>query len=322
MGMPKVFISHAYKDRLLVDAFVNLLTKAGIPEEQIVCSSTAGTQLHTGNSLYAELRKELTNDNVFVIFMLSENFYTSPVCLNEMGAAWIRDAKCHVILLPEFTFGQMKGVICEKGLIGISLDSYDRPAVERFNHLRCDLATFGFILSFEKWDLAILDFYRAIDAYKKKFKDGIVIDMADVRSYCIDDADNDGCRVIKKESSKDKTTAVVDFEKTTSKLCSIVYRIEQKDWLSLDKKGTSLCFDAYADVENLRAEVELHMADRNEQIPITLTDDTTSFRIPLSHFTSSLGAWKEVKEVCVLFRKKYIGEKVKIVIEKLHLDIS
>mgnify|MGYP003291373638 CR=1 FL=1 len=189
MGMPKVFISHAYKDRLLVDAFVNLLTKAGIPEEQIVCSSTAGTQLHTGNSLYAELRKELTNDNVFVIFMLSENFYASPVCLNEMGAAWIRDAKCHVILLPEFTFGQMKGVICEKGLIGIPLDSYDRPAVERFNHLRCDLATFGFILSFDKWDLAILDFYRAIDVYKKKFKDGIVIDMADVRSYCIDDAD-------------------------------------------------------------------------------------------------------------------------------------
>lgn len=251
MDVRKVFISHSYKDRLLVDAFVNLLTKAGIPEEQIVCSSTAGTQLHTGNSLYAELRKELTNDNVFVIFMLSENFYTSPVCLNEMGAAWIRDAKCHV-----------------------------------------------------------------------KFKDRIVLDMADVRSYCIDDADNDGCRVIKKESSKDKTTAVVDFEKTSSKLCSVVYRIEQKDWLSLDKKGTLLCFDAYADIENLRAEVELHMADRNEQIPILITDDTTSFRIPLSHFSSSVGAWKEVKEVCVLFRKKYIGEKVKIVIEKLHLDIS
>lgn len=322
MGIPKVFISHAYKDRLLVDAFVNLLTKAGIAEEQIVCSSTSGTQLHTGNSLYAELRKELINENVFVIFMLSENFYASPVCLNEMGATWIRDAKCHVILLPGFTFGQMKGVICEKGLIGISLDTYDKPSVERFNHLRCDLGAFGFKLSCGKWDLAILDFYAVVETYKKQLTDGITLNMADVRSYCIGDTDNDGCRVIKKESSKFQTTTIVDFDKTTSKLCSVVYGIEQKDWSSLDKKGTLLCFDAYADIENLRAEVELHLADRNEQIPILITDDTTSFRIPLSHFTSSVNAWKEVKEVCVLFRKKYIGEKVKIVIEKLHLDIS
>lgn len=135
------------------------------------------SNLHTGNSLYAELRKELTNDNVFVIFMLSENFYASLVCLNEMGAAWIRDAKCYVILLPEFTCGQMKGIICEKGLIGISLDTYDRPSVGRFNHLRCDLAAFGFKLSFDKWDLAILDFCHAIDVYKKKFKDGIVLEV-------------------------------------------------------------------------------------------------------------------------------------------------
>lgn len=320
MGIPKVFISHAYKDRLLVDEFVNLLTRSGIAAEQIVCSSTPGTQLHTGNSLFTELRRELSNEKVYVIFMLSENFYASSVCLNEMGAVWIRNAKWQTLLLPGFTFEQIRGVICEKGLIGIALDTYDKSSAERFNHLRNDMADFGFALSFDKWDLAILDFYSAVESYKKHLTDGIVLDMEDVKSYCIDDADNDGCRVIKRKSSQTKTNVVVDFDKTTSKLCSVVYRVEQKDWSSLDKFGKLLCFEAYADVEDIRVEVELHLADRNELVQISLNDDTQSFRIPLVHFTSSVGAWKEVKEVCMLFRKKYIKEKTTIIIENLRLE--
>lgn len=320
MSIPKIFISHAHKDKLLVDAFVNLLTKAGIPEEQIVSSSTPGMQLHTGNSLYAELRKELSHEKLFVIFMLSENFYASPVCLNEMGAAWIRDVKCGIILLPGFAFGLVKGVICEKDLIGIALNAYDKESADRFNHLRNDLTAFGFSLSPDKWNLSVLDFYAAVETYRNQYINGVVLDMTDVRSYCIDDADNDGCRVIKRQSSKEKTTGIVDFNKTTSKLCSIVYRIEQKDWSAMDKNGKSLCFEAYADIEDLRAEVELHLADRNEQVPVSIADDTLSFSIPLSRFTSSVGAWKEVKEICFLFRKKHINEKVTVVIKNLRLE--
>lgn len=320
MPIPKIFISHAHKDKLLVDAFVNLLTKAGIPEERIVSSSTPGTQLHTGNSLYTELRKALSHENLFVIFMLSENYYASPVCLSEMGAAWIRDVKCEIILLPGFEFGQVKGVICEKNMIGIALDVYDKESADRFNHLRNDLSAFGFSPSPDKWNLAILDFYAAVETYKNLYKNGVVLDMTDVRSYCIDDADNVGCQVIKRQSSKEKTTTIVDFNKTTSKLCSIVYRIEQKDWSAMEKSSKSLCFEAYADIKDLRAEVELHLADRNEQIPVLIADDTLSFRIPLSCFTSSVGAWKEVKEICFLFRKKHTNKRVTVVINNLRLE--
>lgn len=300
MGVPKVFISHAYKDKLLVDAFVNLLTKAGVPEVQIVCSSTPGTQLHAGSSLYSELRKELTNDNVFVIFMLSENFYASPVCLNEMGAVWIRDSKCQVILLPGFSF--------------------DEETVDRFNQLRGDLVKHRFTLSVDKWDIAMVAFFSAVESYKKQLAGEAILDMTDVKGYCVGDADNDGCRIIMRKSSKIMTTTVVDYDKTSAKLCSVVYRIEQKDWKSMDKNGKSLCFEAHADIEDLRTEVELHLADRNEQVPILLTDDTQSFRIPLSHFTSSVDAWKEVKEVCFLFWKKYINNRTTVVIENLRLE--
>lgn len=320
MGMQKVFISHAYKDKLLVDAFVDLLTKAGIPEAQIVCSSTPGTQLHTGTSLYAELRKELSNNNVFVIFMLSENFYASPVCLNEMGAVWIMKSECQIILLPGFTFKQVEGVICEKGLIGIALDVYDEPSIARFNHLRNDLVEYGFTLNFDKWDRAIWNFFLAVEAYKKQFLEKIVLDMSDAISCCIDDSDNDGCRIIKRKSSKTETTAVVDFDKTNSKCCSVVYRINQKDWASMFKNGSVLCFEAYTESEYLRAEVELHLADRNEQVQISLTDDVQSFCIPLSRFTAAVSAWKEVKEICFLFRKKYTREKTTIIINDLRLE--
>lgn len=106
MGVPKIFISHAYKDRLLVDAFVNLLTKAGVPEEQIVCSSTPGTQLYVGTSLYSELKKELTSENVFVIFMLSENFMQVRFASTKWELPGFkmpnaRSFSCRVFLLPK-----------------------------------------------------------------------------------------------------------------------------------------------------------------------------------------------------------------------------
>ena len=320
MPVPKIFISHANKDKLIVDAFVNLLTKAGIPEEQIVSSSTPGTQLHTGKSLYAELKKELSQEKLLVIFMLSENFYASTVCQNEMGAAWFRGVTCEVVLLPGFTFGQVKGVICENNLIGIALDTYDKESADRFNHLRNDLTMFGFTLSADNWNLAILDFYVAVENYKSQHRNDIVLDMTDVEGFCIGETVTNGCRVIRKHSSKEKTTVIVDFDKTNSTLCSIVYHVEQKDWSALHKNSISLCFNAYSDIEDLHAEVELHLADRNKQVPVSITDDTLEFRIPLSRFTSSIGAWKEVREIGFLFRKEYIHEKVTVVIENLRLE--
>ncbi len=320
MEIPKIFISHAYKDKLLVNAFVNMLTKAGVPESQIVCSSTPGTQLNAGSNLYSELRKELTNDNVYVIFMLSENFYASPVCLNEMGAVWIRGSKCQVILLPGFSFEEMKGVIREKSLIGIALDTYDEATVDRFNQLRGDLVKHEFTLSLDKWNIAMVAFFSAVECYKKQLAGEVTLDMTDVKCYCIDDTKNDGCQVIEGKSSKAMTTTVVDFDKTTSKLCSVVYRIEQKNWTSMDKNKKSLCFEAYANIQELRVEVELHLADREEQVPIVLTGGAQSFCITLSHFTSSTCAWKEVKEVCFLFRKEYINDKTTVVIENLRLE--
>ena len=42
---------------------------------------------------------------------LSKNFYTSPVCLCEMGATWVLTKNHIPILIPPFDFDDVKGVI-------------------------------------------------------------------------------------------------------------------------------------------------------------------------------------------------------------------
>ncbi len=49
--------------------------------------------------------------NVPVIMMLSQNYYDSYMCLNEMSAAWIKKSKYQSILLPGFNFPDIQGAI-------------------------------------------------------------------------------------------------------------------------------------------------------------------------------------------------------------------
>ena len=55
--------------------------------------------------------KEELNNNVLVIFILTHNFYESPVCLCEMGATWIKTNLHIPILVSPFEFKDVKGVI-------------------------------------------------------------------------------------------------------------------------------------------------------------------------------------------------------------------
>lgn len=109
---PKLFISHSTEDRDVVEKFVTMLEQIGVKQKHLFCSSIPayGISQGTGN-IYDYIRSEMDNDNLFVIMMLSHNYYLSPVCLNEMGAAWIKQASYQSILLPGFSFPEIKGAI-------------------------------------------------------------------------------------------------------------------------------------------------------------------------------------------------------------------
>lgn len=88
------------------------LKKMGVQKNQLFFSSIHGYGIPQGNDkLYNYIRKNMNNDNLFVILMLSQNYYNSPVCLNEMGVSWIKQSEYQSILLPEFDYPNSKEAI-------------------------------------------------------------------------------------------------------------------------------------------------------------------------------------------------------------------
>ena len=108
----KIFISHAEKDKKIIKSFVSLFSKFGLTREHIFCSSVEGYNIPIGSGdIYDYLLKEFTGNELLVLMFLSENYYSSAACLNEMGAAWIRKDMYQTILMPSFDFVQIKGAI-------------------------------------------------------------------------------------------------------------------------------------------------------------------------------------------------------------------
>ncbi|HDX9630131.1 TPA: toll/interleukin-1 receptor domain-containing protein [Bacillus cereus] len=109
----KIFISHASRDKEYVKELVKLLNSIGVPtnSNSIFCSSLSGYDIPHGENIYDYLKSELNNNKTMVLFVLSDNYYQSAPCLNEMGAAWITSKKCSSVLMPNFDFNKIEGAI-------------------------------------------------------------------------------------------------------------------------------------------------------------------------------------------------------------------
>lgn len=108
--MQKIFISHASKDSDFVEELVDLLEVLGLPDSSIFCTSFAGYGIDLGENWLDSIKDELTKETL-VLFVLSRNFYDSPVCLCEMGATWVQTKEHIPILIPPFDFADIEGVI-------------------------------------------------------------------------------------------------------------------------------------------------------------------------------------------------------------------
>ena len=160
----KVFISHATKDSEYVKTFVNLLEDIGLSEDEIVCSSISGYGIPLGEDIYDWLSSQFQEFNLHVIFMLSNNYYQSVACLNEMGAAWVLKQKYDTVLLPNFDFVQIKGAI-NPNKIGIKLDSNADELNHRLNELKDNLIEEFSLraVSATKWERHRNEFVENID---------------------------------------------------------------------------------------------------------------------------------------------------------------
>ncbi|MPM23013.1 hypothetical protein SDC9_69475 [bioreactor metagenome] len=141
----KVFISHSGDDKDYVKYIVDLLEDVGLTNEQLFCSSASGYGIPLNEDIYDYLKQQFQIHNLFVIFVLSKNYYNSVACMNEMGAAWVLQNSYTTILLPSFEFKEIKGAINPRQ-ISLKLDSDLTEVREKLGQLK-DILTQEFGLS-------------------------------------------------------------------------------------------------------------------------------------------------------------------------------
>lgn len=128
----KIFISHREKDKLQVDAFINLLHAIGIArprqnqdQKTIFCSSHPAYYIENGKKNLDEIKCEIQSDqHTFFILWYTDNYFDSQACLNEAGAIWALDKCYQEILSPTFDHSKIGGLLDKQPTWFVSTDKY------------------------------------------------------------------------------------------------------------------------------------------------------------------------------------------------------
>lgn len=114
---------------------VDFLEDLGVASDDIVCTSVPDHLIPNGQKIYDWLRSQFTDYNLHMLFLLSDHYYASPDCLNEMGAAWVTKSYADVILLPGFSSKKIRGCI-GADTMAIECDGRDDILKDRIKQLR------------------------------------------------------------------------------------------------------------------------------------------------------------------------------------------
>jgi hypothetical protein len=123
----KIFISHASANKGYGDALVDLLRGVGVKDEEIIYTSNTAYGIPLSQNIFNWLKTQIT-DKPFVIYLLSQEYYASIPCLNEMGAAWVIENQHAILFAPEFNIGgkEFQNGAIDPREIGFYMDDQER----------------------------------------------------------------------------------------------------------------------------------------------------------------------------------------------------
>ncbi len=101
---PLIFLSHKSDDTKYADALEKFIIGLGVKNSQLIYTSHPLHKVPMDKNIYDYLRERI-NNNVFIIFLFSNEYLKSPACMNEMGAAWVVQSDYTNIYTPDFSFG-------------------------------------------------------------------------------------------------------------------------------------------------------------------------------------------------------------------------
>ena len=107
----KIFISHKSSDKKFGDALAKLLREIGLDDEQIIYTSSPRHKIPLNQDFSEYLRNNI-NERIYAIYLFSESYLQSPICMNEMGAFWVKQSDYTNTFIPDFDFSNPNFVSC------------------------------------------------------------------------------------------------------------------------------------------------------------------------------------------------------------------
>jgi hypothetical protein len=121
-----IFISHSSNDKKIVTSFFENVLRLGldISKGDVFYSSHPSTGISTGLDIPDSLKEALQKMTLFIQYV-SNDYKMSEVCLNEMGAAWLKLPKNRIITLkaPDLGFNELGFINVQR--IGLCINKRD-----------------------------------------------------------------------------------------------------------------------------------------------------------------------------------------------------
>lgn len=97
----KIFISHSSRDAEFGQAIVELLLGIGMDGSKIIFTGDPQYGIPANQNIFDYLKSQI-NEDAYMLYLLSNNYYNSIACLNEMGAAWVKQNRYSLLMIPGF----------------------------------------------------------------------------------------------------------------------------------------------------------------------------------------------------------------------------
>ena len=136
-----------------------------------------------------------------------------------------------------------------------------------------------------------------IEDVKNTYFDG-KIDLTHSRGFCIGDNLNDGCMIDEANRTKNEVTAIIDFNRTSTNMCSLVISPNRHDWRHYVQTDRCLAFliRVTGDINeftlefNIPSSMELRLQKR-------FTSPFNDIKLRLSDFNLPYAKWSDVREI-------------------------
>jgi hypothetical protein len=117
MFAKKVFISHSSTNKEIADHLCAFISRLGVKQDRIFCSSVIGQGVDNGEKLNDKIADAIGKSSL-LIFLISHDFLASSYCMEELGVGWYlahnKSVTCFYLILPDIDTSELKGFVNSK----------------------------------------------------------------------------------------------------------------------------------------------------------------------------------------------------------------